>query len=103
RTSIAWTSTICARGSTRTACRKSSRGCGSTARCGIWACGRRRRNSPRGSPSNPMRDQDIEDKLRAIAAGWHTAHELEPLIDAVWTLDKSSDVADLLALTVPRA
>src|SRR5262249_13792538 len=44
RTSIAWTSTICARGSTRTACRKSSRGCGSTARCGIWACGRRRRS-----------------------------------------------------------
>ena len=50
-----------------------------------------------------MRDQDIEDKLRAIAAGWHTGHDVEPLIDAVWTLDKSSDVADLLALKVPRA
>jgi hypothetical protein len=50
-----------------------------------------------------MGDQDIEDKLRAAAASWRAGHDVEPLIDAGWTLEKSSDVAGLLALTVPRA
>ena len=50
-----------------------------------------------------MRDEAIEDKLRAIAAGWRGGHDVEPLIDAVCTLEKSSDVAGRLALTVPRA
>jgi 2-methylcitrate dehydratase PrpD len=60
-------------------------------------------SAARGSPSNPMRDQDIEDKLRTIAASWRAGHDVEPLIDAIWTLEKSSDVSGLLALTVPRA
>jgi 2-methylcitrate dehydratase PrpD len=56
-----------------------------------------------GSPSTPMRDKDIEDKLRTIAASWRAGHDVEPLIDAIWTLEKSSDVSGVLALTVPRA
>jgi 2-methylcitrate dehydratase PrpD len=56
----------------------------------------------RGSPSNPMSDKDIADKLRTIAAGWCPGHDVEPLIDAVWALEHSSDVSTLLALTVPR-
>ena len=56
----------------------------------------------RGSPANPMSDQDLEDKLRTIAAGWRPGHDVAPLIDAVWTLDRSEDAARLLALTVPR-
>ena len=56
----------------------------------------------RGSPANPMSDREIEDKLRAIAAGWRPGHDVAPLIDAVWTLDRSEDAARLLALTVPR-
>jgi hypothetical protein len=50
-----------------------------------------------------MSDKDIEDKLRAIAGGWRPGHDIEPLIDAVWTLEKSTDGSGLLALTVPRA
>jgi 2-methylcitrate dehydratase PrpD len=56
----------------------------------------------RGSPANPMSDREIEDKLRAIAAGWRAGHDVAPLIDAVWALDRSEDAAHLLALTVPR-
>jgi 2-methylcitrate dehydratase PrpD len=55
----------------------------------------------RGSPSNPMTDKDIADKLRTIASGWCPGHDVEPLIEAVWALERSTDVSKLLALTVP--
>ena len=47
----------------------------------------------RGSSSNPMKDTEIEDKLRAEAGRWRPGHDIQPLIDAVWTLDKSGDVS----------
>jgi len=56
----------------------------------------------RGSDSNPMSDRDLEDKLRDAAAGWDPRHDIAPLIEAIWALDKSDDVANLAALTVPR-
>lgn len=56
----------------------------------------------RGSSSNPMKDTEIEDKLRAEAGRWRPGHDIQPLIDAVWTLEKSGDVSNLAALTVPR-
>lgn len=56
----------------------------------------------RGSDVNPMSDSGLEDKLRAAAAGWNPSHDIEPLIGAVWALDKSPDVSTLAALTVPR-
>ncbi len=56
----------------------------------------------RGSSSNPMKDTEIEDKLRAEAGRWRPGHDIQPLIDAVWTLEKSSDVSNLAAMTVPR-
>jgi 2-methylcitrate dehydratase PrpD len=59
-------------------------------------------SAARGSPGNPMSDRDIEDKLRAIATSWRPGHDVVPLIDAVWTLERSDDVSGLLALTVPR-
>jgi 2-methylcitrate dehydratase PrpD len=55
----------------------------------------------RGSPSNPMTDKDIEEKLRTLAAGWRAGYDAEPLIEAIWALEKNADVASLLALTVP--
>jgi 2-methylcitrate dehydratase PrpD len=57
----------------------------------------------RGSPSNPMSDREIEDKLRTIAAAWRPGHDVQPLIDAVWELERSNDVSSLLALTVPQS
>jgi 2-methylcitrate dehydratase PrpD len=55
----------------------------------------------RGSPQNPMRDRDLEEKLRTVAADWHPGHDVGPLIDAVWKLEQSEDVSRLLALAVP--
>ncbi len=53
----------------------------------------------RGSPSNPLSDGDLEDKLRAAAKGWRSGCDPAPLIEAVWTLDRSADASQLLALT----
>jgi ubiquinone biosynthesis protein Coq4 len=49
-----------------------------------------------------MTDKDIEGKLRTISAGWCAGYDAEPLIDAIWALEESTDVASLLTLTVPR-
>ncbi len=55
-----------------------------------------------GSRSGPLSDHKIEEKLRSLAAGWNPAHDIQPLIDAVWSLDRTDDASALLALTVPR-
>jgi hypothetical protein len=49
-----------------------------------------------------MSDSALEDKLRAAATGWSPRHDIKPLIDAIWALDRSADVSGLAALTVPR-
>jgi 2-methylcitrate dehydratase PrpD len=56
----------------------------------------------RGSDDNPMSDEDLEEKLRTAASDWNPRHDIAPLIEAVWRLDKSEDVSKLAALTVPR-
>jgi 2-methylcitrate dehydratase PrpD len=56
----------------------------------------------RGSTANPLTDSDIERKLIDEALGWRSDHDVRPLIDAVWALDRSSDVSTLAAMTVPR-
>jgi len=56
----------------------------------------------RGSDANPMSDKDLEEKLRAAAAGWNPRHDIEPLIGAIWRLDESEDVSKVASLTVPR-
>jgi 2-methylcitrate dehydratase PrpD len=55
----------------------------------------------RGSAQNPLSDRDLEAKFRACAEGWRAGCDATPLIDAIWTLDRSDDVATVLALTVP--
>ena len=59
-------------------------------------------SASRGSPANPMSDRDIEDKLRTVAIAWCGGHDVQPLIDGVWDLERNNDVSKLLALTVPR-
>jgi 2-methylcitrate dehydratase PrpD len=56
----------------------------------------------RGSDTNPMSDQDLEQKLRTAAMGWNPRHDIKPLVDAIWRLDGSEDVSKLAALAVPR-
>ena len=43
----------------------------------------------RGSAANPLKDAEIEDKLRAEAESWQPGHDIQPLIDAVWALDRA--------------
>jgi 2-methylcitrate dehydratase PrpD len=56
----------------------------------------------RGSSANPLKDAEIERKLLDEAKSWRPGHDIRPLIDAVWVLDKSGDVSSLAAMTVPR-
>src|SRR5882757_6749314 len=56
----------------------------------------------RGSSSNPLTDKEIEQKLLDEAKSWRPGHDVRPLIDAVWALDKSGDVSNLAAMTVPQ-
>jgi len=57
----------------------------------------------RGSSTNPLSDKDVEAKLRTAASGRIAGRETRLLIEGVWTLEKSSDVAALVALAVPRS
>ncbi len=52
----------------------------------------------RGSLARPMSDRDIEDKLRSLAAGWCPSHNVQPIIDAVWSLDRTDDAGMVLRL-----
>jgi 2-methylcitrate dehydratase PrpD len=56
----------------------------------------------RGSDANPVSDRDLEEKLRDAALSWNLRHDVAPLIDAIWQVDKSTDVSRLAAMTVPR-
>ena len=58
-------------------------------------------SAARGSDINPMSDRDLEAKLRTSAAVWNPKADVTPLIDAIWTLDESADVARLASLAVP--
>ena len=73
----------------------------------LWtADGRQHRLSQtaaRGSEHNPVSDGDLEEKFRIIAAEWRAGYDPQPLIDAIWALDRCEDVAAIAALTVPRS
>jgi len=56
----------------------------------------------RGSAANPLKDAEIEDKLRTEAASWQKGHDIQPLIDAVWAIDRSDDVSALMKRAIPR-
>jgi 2-methylcitrate dehydratase PrpD len=59
-------------------------------------------SAARGSDVNPLSDEDLEAKLRVAAAGWDPHYDTTPLIDAIWALDKATDVSKLTSLAVPR-
>ena len=51
----------------------------------------------KGSPSNPMSDDELADKFRECADwGGLEPADAEQLIDLVWRLEDLSDVADLV-------
>jgi 2-methylcitrate dehydratase PrpD len=62
----------------------------------------REQSNARGSDANPLSDSDLEAKLRVAAAGWDPRYDAAPLIDAIWTIEKTADVSKLISLTAPR-
>jgi 2-methylcitrate dehydratase PrpD len=58
--------------------------------------------SGRGTPQRPMSDAEIESKLRELVELACPAIEPQPLIEAVWSLDRSADAALTVALAAPR-
>jgi len=55
----------------------------------------------RGSLARPFTDRELEDKLRELAASWCATHPVQPLIDAVWALDRADDASLPMRLAVP--
>jgi hypothetical protein len=47
----------------------------------------------------PFADREIEDKLRSLATSWCAAHNIQPLIDALWALDRADDASLPVRLT----
>ena len=56
----------------------------------------------RGSPTKPLSDREIEAKVRDLAAFGCPSLDVEPLIAAIWALDRSEDAGAVMALACPR-
>lgn len=52
---------------------------------------------PKGDPRNPLSDQEIETKFRALAARVLNKKRQNEVIDHVWNLDKAEDLTALMA------
>jgi 2-methylcitrate dehydratase PrpD len=61
---------------------------------------RREQQAARGSDANPLTDADLEAKLRTAASGWDPHYDAAPLIDAIWTIERTADVSKLISLAV---
>jgi 2-methylcitrate dehydratase PrpD len=59
----------------------------------------REQQAARGSDANPLSDSDLEEKLRTAASGWNPRYDAALLIDAIWSVEASSDVSKLVSLT----
>jgi hypothetical protein len=57
----------------------------------------------RGSLEKPLTDREIEAKVRDLTALGGSGVDVEPLIEAVWSLDKSDDAGRIMKLATPRA
>ncbi len=51
-----------------------------------------------GGPARPMTDADLEAKLRQLAGYGGVRRDPGPLIDALWNLERATDVAQVMAL-----
>jgi 2-methylcitrate dehydratase PrpD len=57
----------------------------------------------KGSLAHPLTDAEIEAKCRALAAHGGSNVQPEPLIDALWSLDRAEDASCILRLAAPAA
>ncbi len=52
----------------------------------------------RGARAKPLSDQDLENKVRTLCEYGGSGCNPEPLIDAVWKMDRAADVGQLMRL-----
>jgi 2-methylcitrate dehydratase PrpD len=57
----------------------------------------------RGAVARPLSDRDLEDKVRALCTYGKSGIDPEPLIQAVWGVEKSEDVGQLMRLVAGNA
>jgi hypothetical protein len=58
---------------------------------------------PQGSTGKPLTDAQIEEKLRTLCAFGKSDVQVEPLIDAVWSLDRARDAGALMIFVSGKA
>jgi 2-methylcitrate dehydratase PrpD len=58
---------------------------------------------PQGSTGKPLTDKQIEEKLRTLCAVGKSGVQVEPLIDAVWSLDRARDAGALMTFVSGKA
>ena len=52
-----------------------------------------------GAPENPMTDDQLNEKFRALVGDVFPAKQVEGMLSSLWDLDQAPDVADVIALT----
>jgi 2-methylcitrate dehydratase len=58
---------------------------------------------PRGHSRNPVPDQELDEKFRALCAGFGERSLCERALRALWEFDSAQDVSDVLRLLVPES
>ena len=51
---------------------------------------------PKGDPRNPLTDKEVEEKFEALAGPVMTQSALRKAIDAIWVLEKQSNITELM-------
>ncbi len=54
-----------------------------------------------GSPANPMTDHQVSEKFKGLAAGVLPPDHIEHALEALWAIDRSPNVGELMALLRP--
>jgi 2-methylcitrate dehydratase len=52
----------------------------------------------RGHYKNPMSDQEIETKFRALAQDWLTSRQIDTLLDRLWNLEQVADIGEVIRM-----
>jgi 2-methylcitrate dehydratase len=52
----------------------------------------------RGHYKNPMSDQEVEAKFRALAEDWLTSRQIDALLDHLWNLEQVADIGEVIRM-----
>jgi 2-methylcitrate dehydratase PrpD len=55
-------------------------------------------NHPKGDPQNPLKDQELENKFRSLAALALPQKKVDSLVKILWNLEKLEDIRQLIRL-----